>query len=183
MLPVPEGQLRVLSVDEVVELGALRLRAIEAPGHANHQHAYLSAEGALFPGDAAAIRLPGQRTLMPATAPPEIDLPAWSRTLERFEAARVTTLYLPHFGPVRDVAEHFARLRAALAGWAALIRAGIAAGEDNHALAARLEASLRSELRAEGASAEASERAIRAAGPMMCALGLRRALTPKEERA
>jgi len=177
MLPVPAAQLRVLTDDEVVDLGALRVRAIEAPGHANHQHAYRLDDGALFPGDAAAIRLPGQRTLMPATAPPEIDLAAWSRTFERFEAEGVTALYLPHFGPVFDVADHFARLRAALPAWAALIRTGIAAGDDNHALAARLEASLRAELRAEGASGEAIERALRAAGPMMCAIGLRRALT------
>ena len=179
MMPLPPEQLRVLQDGEVVDLEGAQLRALEARGHADHQHAYLSDDGALFPGDAAAIRLPGQRALMPATAPPEIDLAAWERTLDTFVAARVTVLYLPHFGPVRDVADHLTRLRGALAQWAALIRSGLAAGDDNHALAARLERALRADLDRDGVAAEGADRAIRAAGPLMCALGLRRALTPR----
>jgi glyoxylase-like metal-dependent hydrolase (beta-lactamase superfamily II) len=182
MLPVPEGQLRVLAADEEVRCGSLTLRAIEAPGHAHHQHAYHLSDGSLFPGDAAAIRLPGQLTLMPATAPPEIDLEAWGATLTRFEALDLSALCLPHFGVKHDVAEHLARLREALPRWASWIQSGIELGEDDDALAKRLEAGLRSELTAEGVHSDGIERAIRAAGPNMCAVGLRRALRPLAER-
>lgn len=177
MDPVPAGQLRVVEDGAVVELDGRRVTVIDAPGHANHLHAYLLDDGRLFPGDAAAIRLPRQRALMPATAPPEIDLAAWDRTLDRFDAAAPTQLLLPHFGPKDDVADHLARLRAALPAWAAVIGAGLEADERDHELADRLEAYLRAELAAEHAPPEAIERAIRAAGPHMCAVGLRRALT------
>jgi glyoxylase-like metal-dependent hydrolase (beta-lactamase superfamily II) len=186
MEPVPPGQLRIVEDGETVELGRRRVRVIEAPGHANHQHAYLLDDGRLFPGDATAIRLPPLRALMPATAPPEIDLEAWERTLDRIEAAAPGQLLLPHFGPIgaavgpdAAVADHLARLRAALPAWAAVVRAGLDAGERDAEVADRLEAYLRAELAAEGASPDATERSIRAAGPHMCAVGLRRALQPR----
>ena len=176
MEPVPADLLRVVEDGEAFALGAHRVRALAAPGHAGHQHAWLLADGRAFPGDAAAIRLPGQSVLMPATAPPEIDLVAWPRTLDALAAARLDALHLPHFGPVDDVADHLARLRAALDAWADVARTGIAAGEDDDALAARLERFLRAELAAAGVPQEGADRAIRAAGPKMCAVGLRRAL-------
>jgi hypothetical protein len=113
---------------------------------------------------------------MPATAPPEIDLDAWNRTLDALEAAAPTQMLMPHFGPKDDVADHLARLRAALPAWAQVIREGLALGEAERPLADRLEAYLRAELATEGVAAEGADRAIRAAGPMMCAIGLRRAL-------
>jgi glyoxylase-like metal-dependent hydrolase (beta-lactamase superfamily II) len=176
MDPVPADRLQVVEDGDVVEFGGRRVIVIDAPGHANHQHAYLLDDGHLFPGDAAAIRLPRQRALMPATAPPEIDLDAWGRTLDRFDAAAPISLLLPHFGAKDDVVDHLARLRAALPVWAAVIRDGLDAGERDHELADRLEAHLRAELAAEGTPPEDTERAIRAAGPHMCAVGLRRAL-------
>ncbi len=178
MEPVPPDQLRVVEDGERFALGRHRVRALDAPGHAGHQHAWLLADGRAFPGDAAAIRLPGQRVLMPATAPPEIDLVAWPRTLDALAAARLDVLHLPHFGPVPDVAEHLEMLRTALVAWADVARAGIAAGEDDAALATRLERFLRAELAAAGVPAEGVDRAVRAAGPKMCAVGLRRALAP-----
>jgi glyoxylase-like metal-dependent hydrolase (beta-lactamase superfamily II) len=176
MEAVPQGLLRVLEDGDDLDLGPHRVRTIAAPGHANHQHAYLLDDGHLFPGDAAAIRLPGQRAIMPATAPPEIDLEAWGRTLDALEAAAPTRLLMPHFGPKNDVADHLARLRAALPAWAQVIREGLALGEHDRALADRLEAYLRAELAAESVQAEGADRAVRAAGPMMCVMGLRRAL-------
>ncbi len=176
MVPVPGPQLRVIEDGETITVGGRRLTARDAPGHARHQHVYRLDDGRLFPGDAAAIRLPHQKTLMPATAPPEIDLPAWKGTLDALEADPPTQLLLPHFGPVDDVADHLARLRVALDAWADVVRTGLAAGEDPAALAERLEAFLRAELGAEGVSAEAADRAVRAAGPRMCVVGLTRAL-------
>jgi len=191
MAPVPTDQLRVVGDGDTIDLGELRARAIAAPGHANHQHAYLLGDGRLLTGDALAIRLPGQRTLMPATAPPEIDLVAWGRTLDAIEALAPAALLMPHFGVKEDVAEHLARLRAALPAWAQVVRTGIELGEHDRAIADRLEAYLRAELATEGAPRagapragaptvgvpdEAADRAIRAAGPLMCVMGLRRAL-------
>jgi glyoxylase-like metal-dependent hydrolase (beta-lactamase superfamily II) len=176
MEPVPTDRLQVVEDGARFALGPHRVRALAAPGHAGHQHAWLLADGRAFPGDAAAIRLPGHPVLMPATAPPEIDLVAWPRTLDTLAAARLDALHLPHFGAVDDVADHLARLRAALVAWADVVREGLAAREDDAALAARLERFLRAELAAAGVPDEGADRAVRAAGPTMCAVGLRRAL-------
>ncbi len=177
MEPVPPERLQVAAGGERLTLGSRTVDVVEAPGHAYHQHAYLLDDGALFPGDAAAIRLPGQRAIMPATAPPEIDLDAWNRTLDAFEAAGPELLLLPHFGPKDDVADHLARLRAALPAWSAGARGGLDLGEDDATLADRLEAYLRAELGAEGVAPEAIDRNLRATGTRMCVVGLRRALT------
>lgn len=176
MVPIPAARLRVVDDGGTIDLGPRRFTAIDAPGHARHQHAYRLDDGRLFPGDAAAIRLPHQRTLMPATAPPEIDLDAWDRTLDALSAAAPTQMLLPHFGPVDDVADHVARLRAALRTWADVVRRGVAAGQDDEAIAEALESYLRAELAAEGTPTEAANRAVRAAGPRMCVVGLKRAL-------
>jgi glyoxylase-like metal-dependent hydrolase (beta-lactamase superfamily II) len=59
--PVPEDRLEVLKGGE--ELGAAGgvLAAHYTPGHAYHHLAYLEPDsGALFTGDVAGIRLPGQ---------------------------------------------------------------------------------------------------------------------------
>lgn len=181
MESVPADQLRVLEDGEALALGRRRVRALAAPGHAGHQHVWLLDDGRAFPGDAAAIRLPDQDVLMPATAPPEIDLVAWGHTLDALAAARPDALHLPHFGRVDDVADHLTRLRTALVAWADVVRAGIAEGEDDDALAERLEAFLRDALAAAGVPAEGADRAVRAAGPRMCAVGLRRALGRRED--
>jgi glyoxylase-like metal-dependent hydrolase (beta-lactamase superfamily II) len=81
--PVPEDRLVVLSGGEELEAAGGVLAAHYTPGHACHHLAYLEPDsGALFAGDVAGIRLPGQSYVRPPTPPPEIDLEAWVRSIE-----------------------------------------------------------------------------------------------------
>ena len=53
---IPQERVRVLEDGEVVDLGGLRVQALETLGHASHHHAYL-VDGLLFAGDIAGVRI------------------------------------------------------------------------------------------------------------------------------
>ncbi|RTI14715.1 MBL fold metallo-hydrolase [Thermus scotoductus] len=113
---IPQERVRVLEDGEVVDLGGLRVQALETLGHASHHHAYL-VDGLLFAGDIAGVRIaPGP--VLPPTPPPDIHLESWYASLDRILALRPEVLYLTHFGPYRDVEAHLLALRGVLEEWA-----------------------------------------------------------------
>ena len=116
-LPVPEGQLSVLQDEEVVEIGGLRVRAIDTPGHANHHYAYII-EDTCFSGDIGGVRLPGCRYLRLPMPPPEFLLESWRESLKRLQvecaAGAFSRIAPTHFGIFDDPAWHLAALQADL---------------------------------------------------------------------
>jgi glyoxylase-like metal-dependent hydrolase (beta-lactamase superfamily II) len=111
LAPVPEANLRVVG-DEV-----LGLACFPTPGHASHHVCYLGADGTLYAGDAAGVRIQPHRAVLPPTPPPEFDLDAWLRTLDEIDRRRPARLALVHFGVADDVERHLAELRARLVRW------------------------------------------------------------------
>ena len=80
--PVPKDRIKILKDGDETETAGGVLVAHDTPGHAYHYLAYLEpGSGALFTGDVAGIRLPGQSYIRPPTPPPEIDLEAWVRSI------------------------------------------------------------------------------------------------------
>jgi glyoxylase-like metal-dependent hydrolase (beta-lactamase superfamily II) len=80
--PVPEDRLGILKGGEEIEAADGVLAAHYTPGHAYHHLAYLEPDsGALFAGDVAGIRRPGQSYIRPPTPPPEIDLEACAQSI------------------------------------------------------------------------------------------------------
>lgn len=114
-LAAPAGQVHALYDGDVVEAAGLRIRAVDTPGHAYHHMAYLL-DGLCFTGDVAAVRLAGQRHVRAPTPPPEIDLPAWQRSLARLAELRPDRLLLTHFGPIAADADAQAHLQAVAEG-------------------------------------------------------------------
>jgi glyoxylase-like metal-dependent hydrolase (beta-lactamase superfamily II) len=114
LAPVPEANLRVVG-DNV-----LGLTCFPTPGHASHHVCYLGADGTLYAGDAAGVRIQPHRAVLPPTPPPEFDLDTWLRTLDEIERRRPARLALVHFGVADDVERHLAELRARLVRWAEL---------------------------------------------------------------
>lgn len=97
---VPAPRLHVLNDGDTVRIGSRTLRAVDTPGHARHHHAYWDAgSGDLFTGDIAGVALPGSRYVRAPTPPPELDVPAWQRSLARIRALHPRRLLLTHFGP------------------------------------------------------------------------------------
>jgi glyoxylase-like metal-dependent hydrolase (beta-lactamase superfamily II) len=104
--PVPEGNLRILRGGERIDGFAVEY----TPGHASHHVAYLhEPSGTAFCGDVAGVRI-GSGPLIPPTPPPDIDIPAWHRSVDLVAGWDPQRLALTHWGSFTDVAEHLERL-------------------------------------------------------------------------
>jgi glyoxylase-like metal-dependent hydrolase (beta-lactamase superfamily II) len=111
LAPVPDENVRV--VGERV----LGLECFPSPGHASHHVCYLHADGTLYAGDAAGVRIVPARHVLPVSPPPDVDVEAWFRTFEEIERRRPERLALIHFGVVDSPSEHLAMVREELARW------------------------------------------------------------------
>jgi glyoxylase-like metal-dependent hydrolase (beta-lactamase superfamily II) len=116
----------------------LGLECFPTPGHAWHHVCYLDADGRLYAGDAAGVRIQPSAFVLPPTPPPELDLEAWEHTLDEIEARRPKRLALIHFGVTEGVERHLRDLRAHLREWAERVRAGAAEQDFEVAAAADL---------------------------------------------
>jgi len=131
LAPVPEENIHRVGTE------TLGLATFPSPGHANHHVCYLAADGTLYAGDAAGVRIRPSEFVLPPTPPPEIDLEAWERTLDEIEARAPKRLALIHFGAADDVERHLAELRVRLREWAERVRDG--ANEEEFEQAAALD--------------------------------------------
>jgi glyoxylase-like metal-dependent hydrolase (beta-lactamase superfamily II) len=139
------GRSEWLSDENTLELSGHHLRAYHTPGHASHHliYAWQTPDGlAVFAGDLAGVRLPGSRIPIPPTPPPEVDLWAWSESLELLTALEPSRLYLTHFGPIDDVREHLQRLKTNLIKVGALSLEAVQSGQSNRWLSVKLRAAL-----------------------------------------
>jgi glyoxylase-like metal-dependent hydrolase (beta-lactamase superfamily II) len=101
--PVPEANVTALAGGEEV----LGFRVAYTPGHASHHVSYFHPDsGRAFVGDTAAVRIPPSDYVLPPTPPPDIDLEAWSSSLDTILGWSPDSLGLTHFGAVEDPAAH-----------------------------------------------------------------------------
>jgi len=147
VLPVPEERVHVLHDGDVLNVAGRRLEVHYAPGHASHHVIFYDVHsGELFAGDAAGVRLQGIDYVRPPTPPPDIDLEAWSQTIDKLRQLRPDVLYLAHFGPVNMPLKHLERLREKLFSWGDFVlgamRDGKSEGEITEMLATHADADL-----------------------------------------
>ena len=135
------GELAPIPAENVHVVGdrVLGLDCFPTPGHAWHHVSYLDANGTLYAGDAAGVRLAGGRFVMPPCPPPDLDLEAWERTIEEIERRAPTRLALIHFGVFDDVEEHLSSLRETLRRWGKRVEDGM--DEEAFVAAARYDVS------------------------------------------
>lgn len=119
LVPVPSGNVHVVG-ERVAGIDCFA-----TPGHAWHHVSYLDADGTLYAGDAAGVRIAPGRFVLPPLPPPEVDLEAWERTLEEIERRAPGRLALIHFGTFDDVEEHLASLRGTLRRWSERVENGM----------------------------------------------------------
>jgi glyoxylase-like metal-dependent hydrolase (beta-lactamase superfamily II) len=116
--PVPQDRLEVLEGGTILNVAGRRLEVHYAPGHAVHHVIFFDVHsGELFTGDAAGVRLQGVDYARPPTPPPDLDLEAWSNTIDLMKRLRPDVLYVAHFGPTKNVTQHLERLREKLISW------------------------------------------------------------------
>lgn len=119
MLPVPEENLRILQGGE--SLLDDRFQVAYTPGHASHHVAYLH-EGTAFVGDVGGVRITPQVLTIPPTPPPDIDVPAWHRSIETVLAWKPRRLAMTHFGEGGPVEAQLSELRERLDSWCGRVR-------------------------------------------------------------
>ena len=173
MLPVAPGRIHTPADGDALRVAGRTLHALHTPGHAAHHLAFHDPEaGLVFTGDVAGIRLEGARHVRPPTPPPELDTPAWMRSIDRLRRLEPSRLLLTHFGGVDDPAWHLDDLAARLAEWTALARTHAEAGDG--ALAAALRRGADAELTRAGAAPEVVRRYAESIPYEMMAAGLLR---------
>jgi glyoxylase-like metal-dependent hydrolase (beta-lactamase superfamily II) len=119
MLPVPEGNLEVLSGGETIHGGAYQVAY--TPGHASHHVSYLR-DGTAFVGDVGGVRITGDSMTIPPTPPPDIDVEAWHESIALVRGWRPQRLAMTHFGSSEDVDRQLDELDARLDAWSTLAR-------------------------------------------------------------
>jgi glyoxylase-like metal-dependent hydrolase (beta-lactamase superfamily II) len=129
LAPIPESNIHPVG-DRI-----LGLEVFPTPGHAWHHVSYLDADGTLYVGDAAGVRIAPGRFVLPPCPPPEIDLEAWEQSIEEIERRAPGRLALIHFGAFDDVSEHLAALRETLRTWSGRVEDGM--DEETFVAAAR----------------------------------------------
>lgn len=131
--PVPKDRVRIVADDEHIRAGQFDIRAIETPGHASHHHVY-TWDGHLFGGDVAGVRIKSGPPI-PPFVPPELDIDAWQRSIERMVSLGATDLHLPHYGRVEgNLAAHFAELSRRVTRWGDWFREQLRAGASEETL-------------------------------------------------
>jgi glyoxylase-like metal-dependent hydrolase (beta-lactamase superfamily II) len=100
-LPVPEDKLSVPRDKEAIEIGNLRIRPINTPGHAGHHYAYLF-EDICFTGDIGGVRIPGYQYLRIPMVPPELHLELWHDSIKRLRQEKFARIAPTHFGIYDD---------------------------------------------------------------------------------
>src|SRR5918993_244349 len=182
-LPVPEDRLVVLSGGEELEAAGGVLAAHYTPGHAYHHLAYLEPDwGALFAGDVAGTRLPGQSYVRPPTPPPEIDLEAWVRSIEEMRRISPRSLCPTHFGCFDDVERYLGELEQRLQSWVLFVGERMEEGAGREEIADDLRREGDAEMLAEGATPEESGRYDLAGDYPTLVDGLMRYVSRRRER-
>ena len=181
---VPEDRLEKLEGGEEIEAAGGILQAYYTPGHAYHHLAFYEPEsGALFAGDVAGVRLPGQSYVKPPTPPPEINIEAWKQSIEAIRKLAPETLYPTHFGSYQDTERHLSELEQRLQEWLLFIEERIDEGLSREDIVEEFSAMGDEELLQEGGSPEKSERYQLAANYEMLVDGLMRYVSQQRESA
>ena len=174
VVPVPADNLRSLSGGERLTVGDRQLEVAYTPGHASHHVSYYEREsGIAFVGDVAGIRTGPEVFVMPPTPPPDIDLDAWARSVERLEQWQPSTLFVTHFGPHGGVADHLQTLLQHLGEMSRMVRRTLEDDGSDESRIARFSEEMRRYLRQHLSEAEAT-RYDHAAPLAQCWLGLAR---------
>ncbi len=179
--PVPEERIKVVADEDGVEVAGGTLTAHYTPGHAYHHLAYLEPDsGALFAGDVAGIRLPGQSYVRPPTPPPEIDVELWMKSIQTVRQVSPRTICPTHFGVYDDVERHMGELEQRLQDWLLFVEERIDEA-DTEEIADELKAKGDAEMLAEGAGPEETEHYDLAGNYTMLVDGLVRYVSKKRK--
>ncbi|WP_053057820.1 MBL fold metallo-hydrolase [Rubrobacter aplysinae] len=183
MRPVPEDRLVSLSDGAEIRTAGTTITAHDTPGHAYHHFAYMEdSTGSLFTGDVAGIRLPGQSYVRPPTPPPEIDVEAWMRSIQRVRELDPARTFLTHFGDYDDVERHLGELEQRLQEWMLFVESRLDDGQSREEITDELATKGDAELLAEGGNPDDPDRYELAGNYEMLVAGLARYVEKRQQQ-
>lgn len=145
--PIPYERLHVIDDGNILNIAGRSLNVYYAPGHAVHHVIFFDAQsGELWAGDAAGVRLPGVDYVRPPTPPPDLDLEAWSASMNLINRLQPTVAYMGHFGATTDIPAHLERLREKLYAWGEFVLAAMRSGHTEAEIISQLIAHTEPEL-------------------------------------
>ncbi len=174
--PIDASRVRGVADGDVLDLGGgRRLKLLHTPGHAKHHIAVFDPDGgSLFVGDSVGVRMPGMRTIRPATPPPDFDLVLSHRTIARYRALEPGVVYLAHYGAVDPPDESLAEADDRLRLWAETAEAAIAEHDELDHVAETLAARFDDEIDHGSDDPDAEGRVALLSGYRSNAMGLQR---------
>ncbi len=143
----PKERVNVIEGGDVLTIANRRLEVHYTPGHAIHHVIFFDVHsGELFAGDVAGVRLQDIDYVRPPTPPPDLDIEAWSASIDLLKRLRPDVLYLAHFGPTRPSLPHLERLRERLLSWGDFVLGAMRDGKNEAAILAMLKEQTEPEL-------------------------------------
>ncbi|HJT55917.1 MAG TPA: MBL fold metallo-hydrolase [Ktedonobacteraceae bacterium] len=144
---IPQERLYNIDGDGVLEAAGRRFEVYYTPGHASHHIIFFDPHsGELFAGDVAGVLLPGIDYVRPSTPPPDLDLEAWSKSIDVIKQLHPNVLYIGHFGAIRNPIQHLEQLRERLFVWGGDVLKGMQEGREETEIAEDLLARVQPEL-------------------------------------
>ena len=114
--PIDASRIQEVADGESYQVGDLHMKAWYTPGHASHHIAW-QADHCIFAGDVAGVRI-GGGPVVPPCPPPDIDIALWKKSIATLRSIdHLETLFLTHFGGIKDISEHLDQLEAVLDDW------------------------------------------------------------------
>ncbi len=133
--PIPEEKIVIAHEGLTVDLGkGLRLKTIEAPGHAAHSVSYYEPlNKAIFPGDSAGAYLPEFDTVFPTTPPPYRPDAAMI-SLDKLISLSPKLLLYSHFGEAPNAVWRLRDYQTQIKRWLSIVSEGVKRGDDEETI-------------------------------------------------
>ncbi|MCI4337061.1 MAG: MBL fold metallo-hydrolase [Thermoplasmata archaeon] len=123
IVPIPATRIRSLVGGESFPLQGGELQVLATPGHAQHHVSFLETRTrSILVGDSAGVFVEGSWRARPAIPPPDLDIAALFRSLERMIAAEPKRIWYSHFGPAPDAPAALRRYHATVQEWVGAAR-------------------------------------------------------------
>ncbi|MEO0473412.1 MAG: MBL fold metallo-hydrolase [Bacteroidota bacterium] len=116
MEQIEPEKLIAVEDEQQIGIGDKSFTAWHTPGHASH-HIVWQLEDVVFTGDVAGCKV-GKGPVVPPCPPPDINLEDWENSIAVLRKLNPSSIYLTHFGEVKDVSNHLDALSSILWDWA-----------------------------------------------------------------
>src|SRR5699024_698689 len=177
--PIPKSNLIAVDDGDVLDIGGVEIKVHYTPGHAIHHNAYQIGD-VVFTGDVAGVKI-NNGPVVPPCPPPDIDIKVWKESIDKLRKLSPRRLYLAHFGPVDQVAQHLTDLENIMDDWAEWIKPRYEAGDKPDEITPEFVEYTQQQLKEKGVESEDIERYEKGNPSYMSVTGLMRYWKLKEE--